>query len=175
MQKRAKSRFSKLSFALATVEDVLSCAFRAPIYLPMNMCIGEMLLMYSSAIIIMFLRTPKVEEPLELLLTSWPGFAVRPSGRKESRTALSLSISLLCKQTINLLSSPPLLPFPPLRLARGPPRGKAELCSCGCRPSFAACGQTESQQGCAECKESASFVFAGIRYHKGNWRRLRVS
>ena len=55
-----------------------------------NMCIGEMLLMYSSAIIIMFLRTPKVEVPQELLLTSWPGIAMRPVEKKAEPLSLDL-------------------------------------------------------------------------------------
>ena len=126
--------------------------------------------MYSLAIIIiLFARTPKVDGA-HLVARFPPALQ-----RRKQNLPLLLPISLLCKQTINLLSPPSfsfLLPAP-----RRPPRGKAEPCRCGGRgrpSSYAACGQkTESQQGSHSGggREERDSFSQRIRYHKGNWSR----
>ena len=143
-----------------------------------------MLLMYSSAIIIVFVRTPKVERARSGQSRAAPTAAHlvarfrHASGRKESRTALSLALSLslslsllsrslLCKQTINLLRF--------LLFALGGKLSYVVVAAVSLllhadRPRVSRAAQRRG--GCRRREgEEASFVFAGIRYHKGNWSR----
>ena len=132
----------------------------APIHLSENMCIGGMLLMYSSSIIIVFLRRSDPQGRIEERARERAARLMarfRPAHPQQMRKQnLSLLSRSLCFVNKRLTSSSPLLsssPFAP----RGPPRGKAEPCSCGC--TAVPLADEESARGREGERERESFVF----------------